>query len=112
MRVRDMPAITVARGLLGDRSKRNLAANTVLMEQANGLVVKYHDTDIVRLSDNGDIHLNTGGWNTRSTIERMNAVMPSGILIRLSKGVTTAYVGNKQEIVFNDTLTIPAWLAL
>lgn len=38
--------------------------------------VRLHETDIVRFHANGDVTLNTGGWRTRTTRDRMRAFFP------------------------------------
>lgn len=36
------------------------------------LTVRYHNTDVVTVFENGTIKLNTGGWRTSTTKNRMN----------------------------------------
>lgn len=47
--------------------------NTVMYHRENGeRVIRLHLTDIVTYQPNGDIVLNTGGWNTITTKDRIN----------------------------------------
>ena len=39
--------------------------------------VVYHNTCVVTFYHNGDVMLNTGGWQTNTTKERMNMCLPS-----------------------------------
>jgi hypothetical protein len=48
-------------------------ATKVFTDGLGFTVVRYHDTDIVRVSENY-IELNTGGWFTSTTKRRMNQV--------------------------------------
>jgi hypothetical protein len=48
-------------------------ATKVFTDDLGFTVVRYHDTDIVKVSENY-IELNTGGWFTLTTKRRMNQV--------------------------------------
>jgi len=44
---------------------------TKVIHTATGLIVRYHNTDVVVVK-NGEVTLNTGGWKTVTTKRRMN----------------------------------------
>lgn len=44
---------------------------TKVIRQPGLLIVRYHSTDVV-IVDRGEITLNTGGWKTATTKNRMN----------------------------------------
>lgn len=54
-----------------------VANNTVEYERENGdRVIRLHSTDIITFKANGDIVLDSGGWQTVTTKERMNRFGP------------------------------------
>jgi len=67
-----------ASGLLTGRCKnrRKLANNTYLERRSEQIAVKLHTTDIITYSPNGEIELNSGGWQTVTTKERLNRYAP------------------------------------
>lgn len=44
------------------------------VERSNGglVSIRYHSTEVVRVSADGEVTLNTGGWRTVTTKARMN----------------------------------------
>jgi hypothetical protein len=63
-----------------DRRKSNprglkLANNTYLRWGDRHFAVRLHDTDVVTFHDDGTIELDTGGWDTVTTKQRMNACL-------------------------------------
>jgi hypothetical protein len=59
--------------LLGSRDSRKLANNTYLERRFGGaaIAIRYHDTDVVTLTPRS-IVLDSGGWHTKTTWERMS----------------------------------------
>jgi hypothetical protein len=49
-----------------------VANNTYARLDGEDVVVRYHATDIVRLREDGSVVLNSGGWHTYTTKERLN----------------------------------------
>ena len=70
-------------GVRFDR-KRKIANNTVEYWQGKTRVIRLHDTDIVKILENGDTVLNSGGWRTVTTKDRMSG---HGSRISQEKGV-------------------------
>jgi hypothetical protein len=67
------------------RERRKLAHNTyVYWANEWVIVVQYHDTDIIRLNHRGRVIVNTGGWDTITTRDRINAF--SNLDIRVEDG--------------------------
>jgi len=79
-----------ANNLLQGRCKKSkkFANNTYLMRDLNStdILAKYHNTIVTRFKDNGDIILDSGGWRTTSTKERINWFL-NGINLYQEKGV-------------------------
>jgi len=89
---------------LAGRESRKLAGNTYLQRRdAQTIAVKYHATDIVIFHDDGRTELQSGGWRTSTTKERMSSFGP--VNVSQSKGVW--YCG-PDSTVFADGITFHA----
>ncbi|MFA5049291.1 MAG: hypothetical protein WC516_09770 [Patescibacteria group bacterium] len=82
---------------------RKIANNTYLQRRDSDIVVKLHDTDIITYKSNGDIVLNSGGWHTMTTKDRLNNNLPRELYISQNKGIW--YIKNLR---YKDGLTIKA----
>jgi uncharacterized protein (DUF1810 family) len=51
---------------------RPLKATRLVRNFDNSIGLKYHDTQVVKFHPTGNIELNTGGWYSRTTMDRMN----------------------------------------
>lgn len=61
-------------------NSRKLANNTYLKRQVDGSIgVKLHSTYVVMYNQDGTIVLNSGGWRTPTTKDRLNTFSPAGI---------------------------------
>jgi hypothetical protein len=54
------------------KQSRKLANNTYLQRRDKNIAVLYHSTDVVIYTPNGNTILNSGGWHTSTTKERIN----------------------------------------
>ena len=62
---------------LGNRDSRKLGNNTYLQRRANdAIAVKLHSTDVVTFLPDGSTILDSGGWKTPTTKQRMNEYGP------------------------------------
>lgn len=55
---------------------RKVANNTYAIRRDHDIALRLHDTDVVTFHPDGSITLNTGGWYTMTTKERMNGALP------------------------------------
>lgn len=69
-------AAKVARSRSGEPK---LMANTYIHRVADGYAVRYHCTDIITIHDDGTYSLNTAGWNTATTLRRINDYGPARV---------------------------------
>ena len=61
------------------RERRKLANNTYLERRSLGeIAVRLHSTDILTFHEDGRVVLNSGGWTTVTTKDRMNRYLPDG----------------------------------
>jgi len=65
----------------GGRSKieRKVDNNTYVRLTDNGVAIKLHATDVVTILENGHQILNSGGWQTVTTKDRINSYSSAGI---------------------------------
>jgi len=59
--------------------RRKIGNNTWLERRGADIAVRLHDTDVVTYHDDGSITLDTGGWFTVTTKDRMNCCTPFSI---------------------------------
>lgn len=100
-----MKSFTEAVEKLGTRNSRKLANNTYLEKQPDGTIaVRLHSTNVVIYSPDGTITLNSGGWRTPTTKDRINTYSP--LLVSQERGIW--YVGKTywdKAATFADGLT-------
>lgn len=62
---------------LNKRNNRNIKYdnNTYILSKEDDIAIRLHETDIVTLKNNGDIILNSGGWHTPTTKDRINKIL-------------------------------------
>lgn len=68
---------TEAKERLGNRESRKVANNTQLIAfggERKPIVLRLHSTNVVTFWSDGTITLNTGGWQTVTTAQRLNVV--------------------------------------
>lgn len=93
-----------------NKTDRPLANNTRLQLQADGnIVIRLHSTNIITLQADGGIRLNSGGWRTVTTKERLNRYLTPEFRIWTEKGVW--YIGkrgNDTRYLFADHMQLSA----
>ena len=91
----------IMRDIPNVETSRIIANNTVEYTRTNGeRVIRLHQTDIVTISPNGDVVLNTNGYRTQTTKARINdAITPN---VYQTRG--NWYVGN---VPFTDGMKLP-----
>lgn len=75
-------------GFILDKTAANLIArNTLDYTAPDGTRrVRLHDTDVVTFAPNGAITLNSGGWQTMTSKDRMNQALPAGWSVFADRG--------------------------
>jgi len=83
--------------------------NTLEYKTVEYWAIRLHETDVVRKYFNGDIVLNSGGWDTRTTRDRIN-----GYIRRVGASVYTTFGdmwiqdSTGDHKVFKDGVTLNA----
>lgn len=90
------------------KESRKIANNTYLKRRGEDIALLLHQTDVVTFKPNGDIVLNSGGWRTPTTKERINiGLVHTDYMVWQERGVW--YLGNNgynKTLVFADGMTI------
>lgn len=91
---------------LGNKEKRKLANNTWIVRGGDDSIgVVLHKTTIVRYYPNGTVTLNSGGYRSATTKQRINQLLPAGVSLS-QKDYEWTVVGFGQRIPFEDGMVI------
>jgi hypothetical protein len=86
---------------------RIVANNTVEYRRPDGTrVIRLHQTDIVEIAASGSITLNSGGWRTVTTKERMNRFLPAGVQLWQECGIWYLSENCTQRAPYYDGIRI------
>ena len=84
--IRNLRSWSDCKVFLAGKAERKLGHNTIVYERSATLIdgkpsyaVRYHMTDIMTYRPDGRIRLDSNGWNTTTTAQRMNACSPFGV---------------------------------
>lgn len=108
--------VTDKRGKVRDSLR--LENNTTAFRRPDGIAVQLHDTDVVTFRNDGTVVLNSGGWDTLTTRDRMNRYAPGARVYR-HEGKTRVAVGGRSFFLIDgfryrpdtgEVLTDPAIL--
>lgn len=95
---------------LGKRDRRKVANNTYLFRAADNTIhLRLHETDVVVYHPNGGgMTLDTGGWFTVTTKDRINAALPGGFRIYSVKGNWFLHrnIRDLPDVPFVDRMTL------
>jgi len=88
------------------KEQRKLGNHTYLVRlPGNRIAISLHNTNVVTFCPDGSTILNSGGWRTHTTKERMNAYGPVNIWAK--RGIW--YVGQSykdKSVIYADNMTI------
>jgi len=79
-------------------------ATTIRTLPRGGISVVYHNTEVVRI-EKGILTLNSGGYRTATTKQRMNQYTPDNVSVYQQKGKWFVDVGNSMY-QFEDKMRI------
>lgn len=108
----DIRTYEQAQDYLAGREKAKVVNNTyVIRRDIATIALQYHNTDVVTYKADGLIVLNTGGWKTATTKERLNLFSQYGVYVRRGVWYVSKYLGDgrHQELgLFKDGMTLQA----
>lgn len=92
--------------ILKDRPQKKVANNTYLVRTSPDCIgVRLHDTIVVYLFDDGTTRLNSGGYQTNTTKNRINAFSP--LRVKQVKNVWSVWTPKNRFIgLFKDFITV------
>lgn len=94
---------------LSKRHTLKVSNNTYLNRRPDDCIaMRYHGTDVVLFKPDGSRVLNTGGWFTYTTKERMNWFLPDGMRIYQDQSIWYLYdyIANKTLCIYRDGIVI------
>lgn len=74
---------------LKNRQSKKVANNTYLVRDGESVAVRLHQTNVVTFTPEGTVILNTGGWQTVTTKDRINSFSPARVAS--DKGIWFVY---------------------
>jgi hypothetical protein len=93
--------------LLGTRDRRRIGHNTIARRvDPDTIAVRYHATDIYRMTRDGWAILSTGGWDTVTTWSRINALLPGPFACYSHRGRRSIYVRGHAVTPYADGLAV------
>jgi hypothetical protein len=93
---------------------RKLANHTYLIRDGEQIHVRLHSTNVITFNPDDSITLNSGGWHTATTKDRINQYIPAGYRITQAGGVwflthtTNAEHNPETKYKYEDGITITA----
>lgn len=95
-----------ARRILGERESKKIGNNTYAERLGNGNIgIRLHNTHVVVFTADDHYILNSGGWRTKTTKDRINQLLPSNI--RISQKKFAWYVEKNGHIMeFRDGMVV------
>jgi hypothetical protein len=106
-------SLSICEELLGNKSRtivpslRETSVTRFVCDDGSIIAVKYQYTDVVRFFSNGEIVLNSAGWQTVTTKARMNAALRDTPYRVLSdKGVWVVYRDSQPFMTFQDGMIL------
>lgn len=103
--------------VLGDRESRRIGNNTYVERVGDHgeVAIRLHRTNVVTFRKDGAIDLNTGGWFTPTTKDRINAALPQRWYVASRKGVWFLFDRRNGHVAVagfeGNCLAIPAEVA-
>jgi len=93
-------------GLINIEKSKKIGNNTYEIIYKNGdKSIRLHYTDILTFKNNGEIILNSGGWNTNTTKDRLNHYLPSNMFIYQKNFIWYLRINDK-DYLFKDNMRI------
>lgn len=99
----------LARDMTGrNKDSRKVGNNTYKVRRDDAIAIRLHQTDVVTVFPDDSIKLDSGGWRTVTTKERMNAWLPTPWHLWTEKGVW--YLGRRSDdtYLYADGIVIEA----
>lgn len=89
--------------LLNGKNRKKLEFQTYLEKRGENVAVLLHETDVILFYPDDKIVLNSGGWKTKMTKDRINNYSP--VSISQKNGIWYV-IHNGKEVIFKDGITI------
>lgn len=87
-----------------NKQSRKLANNTYAARDGDDIVIRLHSTNIVTYKPDGRVVLDTGGWKTKTTRDRINQYSP--VKIHQCKSIWYVGVGHTSTHLYEDLMWV------
>jgi hypothetical protein len=74
-----------------NKNSRKDCNNTWIERRGEDIAVRLHETDVVLYKKDGGFVLDTGGWHTVTTKDRINGYAPHGVKVYSDRGIWMVY---------------------
>jgi len=95
-----------ARKLLGTRESKKLARNTWLREEKGNMVIRFWETDVIVIDPKNEYTLNSGGYKTFTTKDRLNTFSPANVGQDKGLWYVYNYMHDKPKVLFADGIRV------
>jgi hypothetical protein len=90
-----------------NKDRRKVGNNTYAERRDDGsIAIRLHATDIVTVSPTGLLILESGGWRTVTTKDRINQYLPAGYSLYVNRGIWYLQCPNGDTLNYADGMTI------
>ena len=91
---------------LGKKEEKKIAHNTYVHRRFDGNIgLKLWRTDIMVINKMDNIKVYTGGWESNTTKDRLNQLLPSGVSVYTKKGLMRIR-GKNGDFEFKEGITV------
>lgn len=91
------------------QSRRLTGRSSYLIRDNENIAVCYHNTNVLTITPKNEFILNSGGWRTATTKERINRYMPEGFVLTQDRGnwyIMERHNYDSKAFKFQDGITI------
>lgn len=88
------------------KNSRTLENNTTARLDNEHIIIKFHNTDIMEIFPDNTTILNSGGYKTHTTKDRINKYLPEGFVLYQEKGLWFISYKWQQTYLFADGMII------
>lgn len=87
-----------------------ISNNTRIFDRGNHLAIRLHNTDILRIYQDGKYVIDVDGWQTVTTKQRLNEYLPRGVSIYQERSIwyvnIGGYIADGSTFTYQDGLTL------
>lgn len=90
----------------GDKNRKKIGNNTYLIRYSDYIAIVLHYTEVLRFYPDNQIVLDSGGWQTYTTKNRINTYLPSPYYLLQKKSKWFIDDGKEGLLPFKDNMSL------